>query len=74
MNVYYKDMLSKPEELNARIQRVASEDSQDLILMLNHLRKEAGENHPLTQAYAREYARRSAENVQREVERHNKGK
>ncbi len=74
MNVYYKEMLSKPEELKERIQRVASEDNQNLISMLNHLRKEAGENHPLTQAYEREYAIRSEASVQKEVERHNRCK
>ena len=74
MEVYYKELLENKEELERKIANVASEDTVDLIETLNMLRRRAGANHPLTIAYEKEFKKRQATWVQKEVDRMEKGR
>ncbi len=69
MEVYYQELLSKPEELKRQIANVKDEDNIDLGETLKMLRTKAGANHPLTIAYEREFQRRQAIWVQKEVDK-----
>ncbi len=72
MEVYYKELLENKEELEKKIANVEKEDNIDLINNLNMLRERAGANHPLTIAYEKEFNKRQAEWLQKEIDNHEK--
>ena len=65
---YYKELLNNKEELARQIANVAREDDINIWYMLKKLRSDAGENHPLTVAYYKEYQKRDEARIQKAIE------
>lgn len=73
MDYEYRELLSKPEELEKRKQEAKKLSNVDLLLELHRLYCKAGSNHPLTKAYSEEYNRRNREYLEKLAKIHEEG-